>query len=98
MVVLYIFVAMFSVLCLSDFSYGLVLQRLGVFPISLTMDFYSSAFVLLLLLISSQVLLWSYYYIDTELYYRRFVRLLFAFLCAMFMLVFFSTLYGAFIG
>nr|AKS04386.1 NADH dehydrogenase subunit 5 [Parasagitta elegans] len=98
MVALYMLVAMFCVLCLSDTSCGLVFQSLGVFPISLTMDCYSSAFLLLLLLISSQVLLWSYYYMDAELYYRRFVSLLFAFLGSMFMLVFFSSLYGAFIG
>lgn len=98
MVLIYILIAVFCVYCFADTSFGLVYQCLCVFPMSLTMDFYSSAFLLLLFLISSQVLLWSYYYIDSEVYYRRFVRLLFAFLCSMFILVFFSTLYGAFIG
>lgn len=72
--------------------------HLGFFVFNLVFDFYSYSFLILLLLISSQVLLWSYYYIDKETSYRRFLGLVFCFLGSIFILVFFSSLYGALIG
>nr|AKS04164.1 NADH dehydrogenase subunit 5 [Parasagitta elegans] len=77
---------------------GTIYQHLGVFCMDLTMDFYSYSFLMLLLLISTQVILWSYYYMDLEGAYRRFLGLVFSFLSSMFLLVFFCSLYGALIG
>nr|AKS04196.1 NADH dehydrogenase subunit 5 [Parasagitta elegans] len=77
---------------------GTIYQHLGVFCLDLTMDFYSYSFLMLLLLISTQVILWSYYYMDLEASYRRFLGLVFSFLSSMFLLVFFCSLYGALIG
>lgn len=77
---------------------GTIYQHLGVFCIDLTIDYYSYSFLILLLLISTQVILWSYYYIDLEASYRRFLGLVFSFLSSIFMLVFFCSLYGALIG
>jgi len=44
------------------------------------------------------VVLWSYYYMDGEPHYRRFLRVVVAFVRSMILLIFMSTLYGTLIG
>ena len=44
------------------------------------------------------MVLWSYYYMDGEPHYRRFLRVVVAFVRSMVLLIFMSTLYGTLIG
>ena len=61
-------------------------------------DHYSTSFFLLLGLVSGRVVLWSYYYLDSERAYNRFIFLLLSFIISMVMLIFFSNLFVALIG
>lgn len=98
MVLLYFITVAAVALAISACVGGTLGQHLGVFSLDLVLDFYSNTFLLLLFLISTQVLVWSYYYIDIEANYRRFLSLVILFLCAIFLLVFCCSLYGALIG
>merc|ERR1719431_577158 len=64
----------------------------------LAVDPFSFIFVLTLSSISISVLTWSYYYIDSELVFRRFTSLLLMFLCSMFGLVFSADLLRLFVA
>ena len=44
------------------------------------------------------MVLWSYYYMDGEPHYRRFLRVVVAFVRSMVLLIFMATLYGTLIG
>lgn len=61
-------------------------------------DGWSLRFYGLLRLVSGSVVTWSYYYIDGEPYYRRFLALVVAFVGSMVLLIFLGTLYGTLIG
>merc|ERR1719431_358761 len=64
----------------------------------LAVDPFSFIFVLTLSSISISVLTLSYYYIDSELVFRRFTSLLLVFLCSMFGLVFSADLLRLFVA
>lgn len=70
----------------------------GPLPFGLVGDHWSLSFFRLLSLISGSVVLWSYYYIDGDPYYRRFLSVVIAFVGSMVLLVFISTLYGRLVG
>ena len=61
-------------------------------------DVYTTSFFALLLVISSRVFIWSYYYMDRDEGYARFIRLLMAFLLSMVVLIFIRNLFMALIG
>jgi len=67
------------------------------FNFSLVIDKSSSVFRLTLFLISISVLLWAYYYMDSEVHYRLFVSLVHCFLFAMFGLVLSGSLLTSFV-
>lgn len=98
MVLFYYVFRLFGTVVVFTSARGIVGVHLGVFTLGVILDFYSITFLLLLFLISTQVLVWSYYYIDLETSYRRFLGLVFFFLCAIFSLVLLRTLFGALIG
>ena len=98
MVLLYFFGVLVIMALLLIWVGGSIRLHLAMFALNLVLDFYSFSFLLLLFLISTQVLLWSYYYIDIDSAYRRFLGLVFCFLRSIFILVFFCSLYGALIG
>jgi len=52
----------------------------------------------LLFYISSSVYVWSFYYMDTDPTYRRFLGLLCSFVAAIILLVVSRTLYAAIVG
>lgn len=55
-------------------------------------------FFSLLRLISCIVFVWSYYYIDSEENYSRFIVIVILFVSSMVALIFFSRVFGAMIG
>jgi len=61
-------------------------------------DSSSYIFILTLTSISASVLMWSYYYIDSEAAYRRFTSLILLFLCSIFTLVFSADLLSLFVA
>jgi len=61
-------------------------------------DFFSLLFALVLVIISYSVLLWSFYYMDTEIHYKRFVGLVNRFLFSIFILIYSSNLLLLFVG
>ena len=61
-------------------------------------DVWSVMFFSLLGLISSRVLSWSYYYMDKEENYTRFVLIVYSFIISIVVLIFMGTLVGALIG
>ena len=77
---------------------GLVRASLGPVPLGVTVDVWSLRFYSLLGLISGAVVGWAYYYIDGEPYFRRFLRVVIAFVGSMVILVFINTLFGALVG
>jgi len=96
MFLLYILV-LFNMLLVTQF--GIVGSTLGVGScLVFASDSSSYIFVLTLSSISISVLTWSYYYIDSDLDFRRFIRLLLLFLCSMFGLVFSADLLSLFVA
>jgi len=96
MVILYLFVviAISSVVPL-----GSCILFLGsLFPLGLCSDACCVHFCNILFLISSSVLLWSFYYLDTEAQFVRFVHLVFSFLGSMFLLIFSANLVTILVG
>lgn len=61
-------------------------------------DQYTISFFTLLGVVRSSVLVWSYYYIDVEKDYKRFLLLLFSFIVSITLLIFFSNLFISLIG
>lgn len=95
MIFLY-FIIVFSFLLFTGL--GSVSLILGAsFNFSLVIDKSSSVFRLTLFLISISVLLWAYYYMDSEVHYRLFVSLVLCFLFAMFGLVLSGSLLTSFV-
>jgi len=70
----------------------------GPLPLRAVGDSWSLRFYRLLSLISGSVVLWSYYYMDGEPHYRRFLGVVIAFVRSIVMLIFMSTLYGSLVG
>lgn len=66
--------------------------------IGLSSDVMACSFSLMLNFISGAVLVWSYYYIDLEIYFGRFFALILGFLFSMFLLIFASRLITLFVG
>ena len=64
----------------------------------LSADVSSYVFMLTIFTISVSVLIWSYYYLDSELVYRRFVGIVLVFLGSMFLLVFSGDLLALFVA
>jgi len=64
----------------------------------LSADSSSFIFMLTLFSISVTVLCWSYYYLGSELVYRRFFGIVLVFLLAMFLLVFSADLLALFVA
>lgn len=96
MVILYTSL-LFSILIVLQF--GILRCTLGVGScFVLASDTSSYIFVLTLSSISISVLTWSYYYIDSDLAFRRFSGLLLLFLCSMFGLVFSADLLRLFVA
>ena len=61
-------------------------------------DRWSSIFLALLSLISGIVFVWSYYYIDGEEFYQRFIIIVIRFVASIVILIFLSSFYGAMVG
>lgn len=72
--------------------------RVGPLFFRIIADNWSLKFFGLLLLVSGRVLSWSYYYMDREEYYGRFIRLVIAFVGSIVILIFIRRLMGALIG
>ena len=63
-----------------------------------SIDIYRLSFITLLGIISARVGVWSYYYMDHEPSYNRFISLLFFFILSMILLILFSNLFMTLIG
>ena len=61
-------------------------------------DSWSLMFFSLLSLISSIVFVWSYYYMDSEEQYTRFLIIVILFIRSMVALIFFCSLFGVIVG
>ena len=70
----------------------------GPLDFSATADSWSLMFFSLLRLISSIVFIWSYYYIDSEEQYTRFILIVILFVTSIVALIFFCRLFGAIVG
>ena len=70
----------------------------GVMNFLVILDLWSLNFFSLLGLISGRVFLWSYYYMDTEKHYGRFLSIVIRFVLSMVILIFMGSLFGAMIG
>lgn len=78
---------------------GTIGTRLGVSQCLVIMaDLSSYIFLLTLTSISVSVLTWSYFYIDNDSHYRRFLMLIFLFLGSIFILVFSADLLCLFVA
>lgn len=96
MLILYTF---FTCLLFYVSQYGSVRLTLGVGQdLVLSYDSSSYSFLFTLLFISIGVLTWSYYYMDSDILYRRFASLIFLFLVSMFILVFSADLLSLFVA
>ena len=71
---------------------------MGPLNFSVASDNWSTLFFSLLSLISSVVFIWSYYYMDSEENYVRFIIIVSLFVRSMVALIFFSRVFGAMIG
>ena len=80
------------------FSSGSLFVGVGPLSFGLVADSWSLRFFALLVVVSSRVFRWSYYYIDREEYYRRFILIVMSFVFSMVILIFMRRLVGALIG
>lgn len=89
-----------AMICLLSFAVlGTVSISLGGRQCLVLMaDSSSYTFLLTLTSISVSVLTWSYYYIDNDSHYRRFLMLIFSFLGSIFILVFSADLLCLFVA
>ena len=71
---------------------------MGPLNFSVVSDNWSTSFFSLLSLISSVVFIWSYYYMDSEENYVRFIIIVSLFVRSIVALIFFSRVFGAMIG
>ena len=71
---------------------------MGPLNFSVASDNWSTLFFSLLSLISSVVFIWSYYYMDSEENYVRFIIIVSLFVRSIVALIFFSRVFGAMIG
>lgn len=74
------------------------LYLFGILTIRNRIDTYSYSFLFLLRIVGGCVCVWSYYYMDNEESYNRFVLLLRSFLICMILLIVFSNLFMALVG
>ena len=88
----------FSVLLRIIFSSGFLVVSVGPLRFRLVADSWSLRFFALLLVVSSRVFRWSYYYIDREEYYSRFIAIVMTFVMSMIILIFIRRIVGALIG
>lgn len=77
---------------------GQSLLLMGPLRFSRMADSWSLIFFSLLRLISSVVFVWSYYYMDSEEQYSRFIHIVILFVGSIIALIFFSRLFGAIVG
>jgi len=70
----------------------------GAVPFGVLADQWRFAFLGLLALVSTCVFFWSYYYMDNDPLYRRFLAILISFVGSIILLVVFSTLYSSLVG
>lgn len=98
MVLIYLLILFFFNFFLWQGFKGIFFEFIGPINLEIIGDQWSLRFFSLLRLISGSVFCWSYYYIDSEIYYRRFLRLVISFVSSIILLIFFSSLFGALIG
>lgn len=96
MLVFFFIFVVTPILVLSSCSLSFTLRMGQTFVV--TADSYSLIFMNTLSCISVTVLTWSYYYIDSELEYRRFFGLVLLFLCSIILLVFSADLLSLFVA
>ena len=85
------------ILCLSYWFSG-HLYILGMISVRTRIDLYSTSFFILLGVVRGGVVVWSYYYMDGEAAFHRFILLLIIFLRRIVALIFFSNLFITLIG
>lgn len=73
-------------------------EAAGAFPMGALLDHWSSAFIGLLCVVSVGVYRWSYYYMESDPVYRRFLGLLTTFVGSMVALVLSGTLFASLVG
>lgn len=98
MVLIYLLTLFFFNLFLWQSLKGIFYENLGPLNLEIVGDEWSLRFFSLLRLISGSVFCWSYYYIDSEINYRRFLSLVIRFVSSIVLLIFFARLFGALIG
>lgn len=72
--------------------------QISILNFLIILDLWSINFFALLGLISCRVFLWSYYYMDTEKDFRRFLAIVVRFTLSIVVLIFMGRLFGAMIG
>ena len=77
---------------------GMVGVMIGPLIFNVIVDNWSIRFYFLLIIVSSCVLSWSYYYIDGEENYSRFILIVMSFVASIVVLIFLGSLVGALIG
>lgn len=79
-------------------SFGIIRVMISSLAFRLVRDSWSVGFFCLLWLVSSRVLSWSYYYMDREENYTRFILIVILFISSIIVLIFIGSLVGALIG
>ena len=92
------FIIRFLLTWLISACVGVVSVGVGPLRFGLVIDIWSVRFFFLLIVISSCVLRWSYYYIDGEENYGRFILIVITFVASIVILIFIRRLIGALIG
>ena len=91
-----------SLITINIIRIGLVIGQslllMGPLQFSSMADGWSLIFFSLLRLISSIVFIWSYYYMDSEEQYTRFILIVILFVRSIVALIFFCRLFGAIVG
>nr|AKS03969.1 NADH dehydrogenase subunit 5 [Spadella cephaloptera] len=99
MVFLYFFMSLLIFSTLSGLNSGILFMNLWQSSeILMVSDYYSYSFSCLLLVVSSCVLTWSYYYMESETTYRRFLSLVCLFIFSMMTLIFIPSMMFSIIG
>nr|AKS03991.1 NADH dehydrogenase subunit 5 [Spadella cephaloptera] len=99
MVFLYFFMSILIWVTLSGLNSGIFFINLWqLSDLLMVSDYYSYSFSCLLFVVSSCVLTWSYYYMENESSYRRFLSLVCLFIFSMMTLIFIPSMLFTIIG
>nr|AKS03980.1 NADH dehydrogenase subunit 5 [Spadella cephaloptera] len=99
MVYMFMIISLSSIIWVSSLKMGVIyLNLMNIAEVILMFDIFSGSLSVCLVIISSSVMLWSYFYMNSDAQFRRFASLMILFIFSMLVLLFIPTMVYSIIG